>query len=241
MTAATGTSSATTKTATGSRRQSGGITTYYAYDVANRLTSLDNGASVNSSSMMAMGTGSLRSSPGAVATNIVNDTAGKLTMVLQESGPDGTISYLRGRGLISESSTEFEYYYLYDALRSVVGLTDSAGRRTQRYIFDTWGETTTSIPSPGVGTKNKFQFTGEALDPGTGLYYLRSRYYDPETGRFLSKDPSSGSVLIPLSLNPYIYVRNNPLKYVDPSGRWDEPPWDPPPDEGQWPFSPPWP
>jgi RHS repeat-associated protein len=227
-------------------KTSGGITTSYVYDTANRLTKVAAGQSINTFEYDGDGNRVAQVVPGGGRYEYVNDTAGRLAMVLQESGPDGVISYLHGRDLISESGPGFDYYYLFDLLRSTIGLTDSSGRRTQRYLFDTWGETVTSIPSPGVGTRNKYQFTGEALDPGTGLYFLRSRYYEPETGRFLTKDPSSGSWLIPLSLNPYIYVRNNPLRYVDPSGRDDEPPWgDPPPPPGPgewvWPFAPDWP
>src|SRR5207244_545530 len=69
-----------------------------------------------------------------------------------------------------------------------------------------------------VGTKNKFRFTGEALDPGTGLYYLRARYYDPSVGRFLVPDPLRGSTRDPLGLNLYVYALSNPLRYTDHTG-----------------------
>src|SRR5262249_10095251 len=67
-------------------------------------------------------------------------------------------------------------------------------------------------------TRNKFQFTGEALDPGTGLYYLRARYYEPNLGRFLERDPLEGSLLLHLSRNPYQYGLSNPIRYADPTG-----------------------
>nr|WP_083930089.1 RHS repeat-associated core domain-containing protein [Paenibacillus sanguinis] len=56
----------------------------------------------------------------------------------------------------------------------------------------------------------------------TDLQYLRTRWYDPNAGRFVSKDPYEGSIDNPLSLNRYSYVVNNPLKYVDPSGNRHE-------------------
>ncbi len=213
-------------------RQEGKVTTSYAYDAANRLISVD----ANNTFEYDGDGNRVAQTVNGNRYDYVNDTAGALTNVLQETGPDGPISYVHGRSLISETGADFTFYYLNDCVKSTVGLTDSSGRRKQRYTYDAWGVTISSIPSPGVGTKNKFQFTGEAHDPGTGLYYLRSRYYDPETGRFLTKDTSSGSPLIPISFNPYIYVRNNPLKYIDPSGRDGEPPWDLPPDPGAWPF-----
>jgi RHS repeat-associated protein len=52
---------------------------------------------------------------------------------------------------------------------------------------------------------------GEEYDEETGLIYLRNRYYDPEIGRFISKDPSPGRLDRPSTLNPYCYVENNPV------------------------------
>jgi RHS repeat-associated protein len=66
---------------------------------------------------------------------------------------------------------------------------------------------------------NDFRFTGEQVDPETGLIYLRARYYEPETGRFISKDPFTGFASVPSSLNRYTYVKNNPVLYTDPSGK----------------------
>nr|WP_269800210.1 RHS repeat-associated core domain-containing protein [Paenibacillus phocaensis] len=65
---------------------------------------------------------------------------------------------------------------------------------------------------------NVFRYSGEYWDNVTDLQYLRARWYDPNAGRFVSKDPYEGSIDNPLSLNRYSYVANNPLIYVDPSG-----------------------
>ena len=65
----------------------------------------------------------------------------------------------------------------------------------------------------------KFKYAGEWLD-GTGLYYLRARYYDPAVGRFVSQDPVLGALSVPQTHNRYAYVVNNPLKYTDPSGEF---------------------
>ena len=138
-------------------------------------------------------------------------------MALQESGPDGNISYAYGLGLVSESGPTFNYYYHYDGLGSVVGLTDAAGKAAAAYAYDAWGNALLSIPD-SVGTKNKFRFTGEALDPGTQLYYLRARYYDPSVGRFLNRDPLFGSPRTPVARNRYLYTVGNPVRFRDPSG-----------------------
>ncbi len=65
----------------------------------------------------------------------------------------------------------------------------------------------------------KYGYTGEWTDP-TSLVYLRARYYDPATGRFISKDPVRGFPNLPQTLNPYTYAINNPVRYTDPSGEF---------------------
>jgi RHS repeat-associated protein len=100
----------------------------------------------------------------------------------------------------------------------VAGLTDSAAKLAGRYAYDVWGQADLSVPGTQIGTKNKFRFTGEALDPRTQLYFLRSRYYDATVGRFLSRDTLPGFVATPLSRNHYQYSLGNPLRYTDPSG-----------------------
>ena len=68
---------------------------------------------------------------------------------------------------------------------------------------------------------NDFRFTGEQMDDKTGLIYLRARYYDPNVGRFISKDPFAGFTSDVQSLNRYAYVGNNPVNYIDSTGLWE--------------------
>ena len=65
---------------------------------------------------------------------------------------------------------------------------------------------------------NAFRYCGEYYDKETATVYLRARYYNPTTGRFISRDSFAGRKSDPLSLNLYTYCRNNPLIYIDPSG-----------------------
>lgn len=62
---------------------------------------------------------------------------------------------------------------------------------------------------------NNHIFSGKELDE-TGLYYFGARYYDKSLGRFLSTDPVLKVGDDPQALNPYIYCKNNPLRYIDP-------------------------
>lgn len=65
---------------------------------------------------------------------------------------------------------------------------------------------------------NASRYCGEYYDKETATVYLRARYYNPSTGRFISRDSFAGRRSDPLSLNLYTYCRNNPLRYIDPSG-----------------------
>jgi len=63
--------------------------------------------------------------------------------------------------------------------------------------------------------------SGEQYDSDLGLYYLRARYYNPNTGRFLSRDPEDGNAKIPATLHKYLYAGGDPINRIDPTGRDD--------------------
>jgi RHS repeat-associated protein len=62
-------------------------------------------------------------------------------------------------------------------------------------------------------------YRGEQYDSDLGLYYLRARYYNPATGRFLSRDPEDGKPIDPKTLHKYLYAGGDPVNGRDPSGR----------------------
>ncbi|QHI73464.1 RHS repeat-associated core domain-containing protein [Aminipila terrae] len=70
---------------------------------------------------------------------------------------------------------------------------------------------------------NPFRFGGEYKDNESGNYYLRARYYDPETQRFTQEDTYKGDYKDPMSLNAYAFCSNNPIDRIDPSGNKDAP------------------
>ena len=84
----------------------------------------------------------------------------------------------------------------------------ATGAVTGAYTYDAFGAFGAVRSHTGAGTE--WSFTGEQNDP-TGLEYLRARYYDPATGRFLSRDPLPGG-------HPYVYAVNNPALLIDPLG-----------------------
>jgi len=105
-------------------------------------------------------------------------------------------------------------FYVYDGAGSVRQLTNSAGVVTDEYEYDAYGN---SFTKQGT-TPNNYLYRGEQYDLDLGLYYLRARYYNPATGRFMSRDPEEGVPTDPASLHKYLYVGGDPVRWVDPSG-----------------------
>ena len=127
--------------------------------------------------------------------------------------------YIRGTNLVAKynykNGDKSEYtYYTQNAHGDVVNLTNANGEVTKAYKYDAFGVEI----NPDTNDVNVFRFCGEYFDTETGTIYLRARYYQASIGRFISRDSFAGRKSDPLSLNLYTYCRNNPLRYVDPSG-----------------------
>ena len=152
----------------------------------------------------------------AQETHFLVDTQQPYSQVLLEYRPSGLIvaSHVYGHGLTSRAQNGARVYYHVDGLGSTRALTDAAGAVLNRYQYDAFGR---SLSQTG-GTPNPYLFAGEQRDAALGLDYLRARYYDPSTGRFVSRDSFPASAQFPLSLNKYLYALANPVNYRDPSG-----------------------
>ena len=105
------------------------------------------------------------------------------------------------------------YYYLFDSLGSVIGLTDASGTLVESYRYSVYGQ---PLQTSTVG--NPYLFTGRRFDSETGLYYYRARYYSPELRRFIEPDP----IGFEGGMNLYAYVGNDPGNALDPLGLQEE-------------------
>lgn len=86
---------------------------------------------------------------------------------------------------------------------------------TDSYEYDAYGNSFTVSGS----TPNEMMYRGEQFDSDLGLYYLRARYYNLLTGRFMSRDPENGKLTDPKSLHKYLYAAGDPINLSDPTGR----------------------
>jgi RHS repeat-associated protein len=117
--------------------------------------------------------------------------------------------------------------YHYDLRGSTLALTDLATHAiTDKYAYTPYGAVRED--SGNETPENPFTYNGRdgVVDDGTGLYFMRTRYYAPELMRFIQKDQVySGTLAEPQSLNRYAYVKGDPIRFVDPNGAgwgvWD--------------------
>ena len=115
-------------------------------------------------------------------------------------------------------SDSFNYYlYNKDIQGSTTSVLNEDGAGELSYEYDDFGETKINGSS---AFQNEICYTGGIYDETTGLYYLNARYYDPKNGRFLTEDTYRGELNEPDTLHLYVYCKNNPINYVDPSGHW---------------------
>ncbi|RIK04369.1 MAG: hypothetical protein DCC49_13440 [Acidobacteria bacterium] len=96
----------------------------------------------------------------------------------------------------------------------VVAVTDRDGNIVNRYAYGPWGEATRVSEQ----VHQPFRYAGYRYEDGFDLYYLRARWYDASTGRFLSRDPVRGNQMKPLTLNRYAYAESCPASLADPTG-----------------------
>jgi RHS repeat-associated protein len=156
----------------------------------------------------------LRQIVNGVPTTYTLDLAAPLVTALAERTGATTKQYLYGQGdspLASYDGTAWTYLSGRDGLNSVRQETDASGNVITARSFDPYG-----VPLDG-NDGSPFGYTGEQTD-ATGLVFLRARYYDGRTGRFLNEDPWPGIVGRPATLQGYDYAGDSPILFRDPSG-----------------------
>ena len=138
--------------------------------------------------------------------------------VIEEQKTDGSLlaHYNYADRLMSLATDSSIQYYHFDALGSTVNLTNQTGGVQVSYFLDPWG----MILDQEGDSVNRNVFSGKEEDGNTGLIYFGARYYDPDTGRFITQDSYLGEPGTPPSLNRYLYAYSNPTVFIDLYGYW---------------------
>ncbi|MGP8173820.1 MAG: RHS repeat-associated core domain-containing protein [Terracidiphilus sp.] len=194
----------------------------YTYDSENHMTSATGNGKTITMVYDAFGNRVSKTVNGVTTRYLVEDDVNPtgLPQVLEEK-VGGAVQRVYTYGLQRISQYQFfdnqwtASFYVYDGASSVRQLTDSNGTPTDEYEYDAYGN---SFTKSGT-TPNNYLYRGEQYDSDLGLYYLRARYYNPATGRFLSRDPEDGKVKIPATLHKYLYAGGDPINRIDPKGR----------------------
>ena len=113
------------------------------------------------------------------------------------------------------------YYYATNLQGDVTAILNTSGTAVVTYTYDAWGNilTTTGTMAETLGAVNPLRYRGYVYDTETRFYYLQSRYYDPEIGRFINADSYASTGQGVLGCNMFAYCNNNPVNYHDSNGK----------------------
>ncbi len=111
------------------------------------------------------------------------------------------------------------YYYSKNKMGDVLGIFDSFGNLIANYEYTPCGKIISISGNTDIGNLNPFRYRGYYYDSDIQMYYLQSRYYDPEIGRFINCDDAHNfGTDAAISYNPFVYCANDFINYIDPCG-----------------------
>ena len=143
--------------------------------------------------------------------------------ILREEYGEHVLDFLYGVDgeIVGFTDNGTAYYYRKNLQGDVIGIFDKNGAELVTYTYDAWGKVLSVVGNATIGNLNPIRYRGYYYDTDTGLYYLNSRYYDPEVCRFINADnPNALCEFKELHYsNIYCYCENNPLISKDLDGQ----------------------
>ncbi len=151
-----------------------------------------------------------------------------LKETIERVTPDGSTTttlyyYYDESGISGVSYNGTKYSYVRNLQGDVIAIINSNGVTVVEYTYDAWGNvlSVTGSLASTLGAVNPFRYRGYYYDTETGFYYLNSRYYDPQVGRFLNADSIVAGISDELSgYNLFAYCFCNPVNMSDTEGHW---------------------
>lgn len=191
----------------------------YGYNLRNRLAWTDDGSTVTNYSYDPSGVVVGRGLSGGYKADYLidpyNHTGYSQILKAQVNGDVNTV-YISGLDVIGQAKGSQPIgYFVYDSHGSVRQLTDSSGAIIESYNFDAYGNAVGFNPAMAL---TNLLYCGEFCDASMTQYYLRARWYSPQTTRFNRLDAYRGNIFEPESLHKYLYAHANPIAGSDPTG-----------------------
>ena len=148
------------------------------------------------------------------------------SQLVNVTGTNGNIwiFYDGNRPVIIKYGDTATYHYELNLQGDVIAILDSDGTRVVEYTYDAWGKilSISGSKKDDLGQANPLRYRGYVYDHETQLYYLQSRYYDPQTHRFINSDTHITTGQGVLDNNVFVYCGNNPITRADISGEaWE--------------------
>ncbi len=131
---------------------------------------------------------------------------------------DGSLIGFNYDSNVTDGDAGNDYFYLRNQMGDITHIVNSSGTTIVQYSYDAYGNIVFQTPSETIGYVNPYKYRGYRYDKLIGMYYLNSRYYNPQIGRFLNADGMLGATGDILSTNMYAYCANNPVMYSDSDG-----------------------
>jgi len=197
----------------GNLKTSNGGAYSYFFDYENRLTQIKQSSSTIGTYVYSPLGQRIQKIENSITTVYMNRGLNVL-FEKQVTGGTAVSDYVYNNGLlIAKLSGGSTYYFHTDMLGSIrlVTMGSSPNFSTNYRPF--------GVQYGVSGTDPTYKYSGKPQDGATGLYYYAARYYDPDVGRFISRDPAGLTLSDPQSLGIYSYARNNPETFIDPTGK----------------------
>ena len=151
---------------------------------------------------------------------VSGSTRNLLIYIYDASGQPIGINYLK---CVGNTVTKEAYLLGTNIQGDITCIYDTAGNRVVTYTYDAWGKilSVTGTAANTIGRYNPLRYRGYYYDIETGFYYLNSRYYDPNVGRFLNSDSQIAGVGGDIrGYNLFSYCMNDPVNLRDSNGNW---------------------
>jgi RHS repeat-associated protein len=156
---------------------------------------------------------------GAATYHYQYDGSSLIRITDQSKATLWTITWANGKPVSFTNKAGVTYFYITNYRGDVIQIVDQNGLEAASYSYDPWGNVLSTVENAEI-TGQPLGYASYVYDRETKLYYLQARFYDPETARFISRDPDPGDSDDPKTQNGYTYADNNPVMISDPDGQY---------------------